>query len=75
MYYFNFIVAVVEAGKMFGALHALVHLLLHIQFLPIFYQGVQFSRGTMIRKYFLIEQNICQRISRLNMEKHTHSLF
>lgn len=60
---------------MSGALHALVHLILHIQFLPIFYQGVQFSRGTMIRKYFQIEQNIFQRISRLNMEKRTHSLF
>lgn len=77
MYCFNFnviFVISIEAGRMLSALQTLVHFILHVQLLPIFYEGVQFSRGTMIRKYFQVGKNRFPQISWLNMEKHTPSL-
>lgn len=75
MHYFNFSV-VVEAGKTLGALHGLVHLILHIRFLLFFYQRVQFSRGTMIGKSFQIGKNRFQHISwAQHGETHTQTLF
>ena len=76
MYYFNFI-AVVEAGRMLSALHALVHLILHSQFLPFFCQRVQFSRGTInllrLKNKEKKKKNGFQVNLWLNMDTHTVS--
>lgn len=78
MHYTDFdIVSVVfiEAGEVLSALRALVHFILHLPLLPIFYQGTQFSRDTMTRNYFQVGKNRFQQIPRLSVEKHRRSLF
>lgn len=75
MHYINFDIVFTEAGEELSALHALVHFILHLQFLPIFYQSIQFSRGSRAWNYFQVGKSGFQQISGLSVEKRRRGLF